>query len=492
MNRNWSLHDQEFRRTKASISSSFENNEATLASTELGRELLADMNASQRALESKLDALQLEHHRQRLDRLAEVRSRKQNLLNGDDGQGRSSRRGAITMGDMARSDLELDQIMASLVNEDMTNPDILARKNLANVPDMVSVTDPKALRCQYIDNNGLVLDPVAFADSTQDVGDWSFAEREIFIRAYLATPKQFGRIAEQLPHKTREQCVLFYYLNKHSINFKGLIAKQNGGRGRRGGRRPGRQKTSALLKDLRRPQDDYDDASPADSSPAPPSESDAGPSRLRRETEPRKAALISYQQISTDSDIDSDDSQLARKPGRGRTKATETDLDPTFTGKSRPKPKSGKGSSTQWTAVEKNIFMTLLPKYGKNWALIADSLPDKTPMQVRNYFQNHSVELGLPAIAARAEKPPRGAGNPNKIIKPDESAPNTSPLPNAYDPPVYPVVSVQPQRSFTGNPNPTDSRRDAVNGSFQSHYVQPEKPAKDIFIQQRIPSQPSS
>jgi len=141
--------------------------------------------------------------------------------------------------------------------------------------------------------------------------------------------------------------------------------------------------------------------------------------------------------------------------------------------------------------------MTLLPKYGKNWAMISEALPDKTPMQVRNYFQNHSVELGLPAIAARAEKPPRGAGNPNKVVKPDEAVLNPSPLAKVYSPPVaqvvYPVVSVQPQRSFAVTPDPNDPKLEGVNGAFhQFHYVHPEKTSKDIFIQQRIPSQPSS
>jgi hypothetical protein len=68
-----------------------------------------------------------------------------------------------------------------------------------------------------------------------------------------------------------------------------------------------------------------------------------------------------------------------------------------------------------WTPQEKIDFRRLLEIHGKNWAVIAEQIPTKTPMQVRNYFQNHSADQELRQIAARAEKPPRGAGNVNKV-----------------------------------------------------------------------------
>jgi Myb-like DNA-binding domain len=408
-------------------------------------------------LETKNQTLQDEYrgfldswdlHRQRLDRLEAVRNRKQNLLGGEDGNGRN-RRGAISLGDAARSDLELDQIMASLVNEDLTNPDILARRNVAVIPDMLSVTDPRALECQYDDLNGLVSDPVAYADSVHHAGEWTPAEREIFIRAYMATPKQFGRISEQLPHKSSEQCVLFYYLNKKEINFKGLLSKQGGGRGRRRGRRAGKQKGNALLTDLRQPHADDEDLSINDSSPAPGtpvSDSEAGPSRprlslresTRTATKRRASRAASYDPDSgSDEDgqrspssngrdknggdyEDNETRESSDAPHKSRKRLKAEDSSTAKDAVSRPRPRggkgpSGKGSTTHWTLSDKAVFMRLLPIHGKNWAVIAEDLPDKTPVQVRNYFQNHSVELGLPAIAARAEKPPRGAGNPNKV-----------------------------------------------------------------------------
>jgi len=76
---------------------------------------------------------------------------------------------------------------------------------------------------------------------------------------------------------------------------------------------------------------------------------------------------------------------------------------------------------------------------------------------------------------------------------------NPWPLAQVHNPSVaqvmYPVVSVQTQRSFGVASDPNDSKVEGVNGPIhQFHYVNPEKTrtSKDIFIQQRIPSQPSS
>lgn len=368
-------------------------------------------------------------HRQRLERLEAVRARKQGLLGGDEGLNRAGRRGAISLGDAARSDLELDQIMASLVNEDLTNPEILARKNLAIIPDMLSVTDPRQSKVQYDDRNGLVTDPEFFTHGLHDAGYWTDEEQRIFIDAYLASPKQFGRIAAKIPHKTPEQCVLYYYLHKKEINFKGLIFKQGPRKGRRGGRRA-KAKGNALLKDLRDGIDEDD--SMMDSSPTPDnaggtSDSDHGVAPNGR-GRPRTARLTSLLAEATESEDDnySEDNEgpsnhlvfIEEAGGQSRKKAR---LDQGGSGESSTSGRGrgrgrGRGSHTTfWNTQEKGTFMKLLPIHGKNWAVISENIPSKTPLQVRNYFQNHSVELGLPAIAAKADKPPRGAGNPHRV-----------------------------------------------------------------------------
>jgi len=376
-------------------------------------------------------------HRQRLERLEAVRARKQGLLGGDEASNRLGRRGAISLGDAARSDLELDQIMASLVNEDLTNPEILSRKNIAIIPDMLAVTDPRFLEFQYDDRNGLLLDPETFTQELHDAGVWTSEEEQLFVQAYLSSPKQFGRIAAQIPHKTAEQCVLYYYIHKKEINFKGLMSKQGPRKGRRGGRRA-KAKGNALLKDLRDVIDEDD--STMDSSPTPEntggtSESDHNATAttiITTRKKPQNGRVASLRPEATESEDDnySEDNDggspaplvfIEHEEGNPKKKprvdqATSGDSAPSGRGRGRGR---GRGNgATYWNAQDKGAFMRLLPVHGKNWAVISENIPGKTPLQVRNYFQNHSVELGLPAIAAKAEKPPRGAGNPHKVFNP--------------------------------------------------------------------------
>ena len=377
-------------------------------------------------------------HRQRLERLEAVRARKQGFLGGDEASNRLGRRGTISLGDAARSDLELDQIMASLVNEDLTNPEILSRKNIAIIPDMLAVTDPRLLEVQYDDRNGLVLDPETFTQELHDAGVWASEEEQLFVQAYLTSPKQFGRIAAQIPHKTPEQCVLYYYLHKKEINFKGLMSKQGPRRGRRGGRRA-KAKGNALLKDLR---DVVDEDDSVDSSPTPDnnggtSESDHNVTATTITTtatttrrRPQNGRLVSLLPEATESEDDnySEDNDggattplvfIEHEEGANPKKKPRLDQptssDPVPSGRGRGRGRGRGNGATYWNAQDKGAFMRLLPVYGKNWAVISENIPGKTPLQVRNYFQNHSVELGLPAIAAKAEKPPRGAGNPHKV-----------------------------------------------------------------------------
>lgn len=49
------------------------------------------------------------------------------------------------------------------------------------------------------------------------INPWTELEMQVFLTRYIESPKMFGRIAEGLPNKTAEDCVLYYYLNKKRI-----------------------------------------------------------------------------------------------------------------------------------------------------------------------------------------------------------------------------------------------------------------------------------
>ena len=117
-----------------------------------------------------------------------------------------------------RSEAEFQEILASLENAEMQDPVVRAARTSAVIPDMELKGTP------FFDgDNGHVADPVSFYFGGFDPDVWSEEERATFARRYVLYPKQFGRIAEKLPHKTPNQCVAFYYLHKHLEGYKALL-----------------------------------------------------------------------------------------------------------------------------------------------------------------------------------------------------------------------------------------------------------------------------
>ncbi|EGN92893.1 hypothetical protein SERLA73DRAFT_116748, partial [Serpula lacrymans var. lacrymans S7.3] len=165
--------------------------------------------------------------------------------------GRSTRRSAAILGDAVRSDLEMEQIIASLGVEELTDPNHLAIKNVAKIPDMISVTDG-SVSCLYDDTNGLVDEPMEFYNSQLGIEDWTDEEKAIFNTKFAAHPKQFGLVADHLPNKTAAQCITYYYLHKKArVDFRKVVTQYGPGKRRKGGKRTDKRKGNALLADIR-------------------------------------------------------------------------------------------------------------------------------------------------------------------------------------------------------------------------------------------------
>ncbi|KAJ4495760.1 hypothetical protein C8J55DRAFT_2560 [Lentinula edodes] len=163
--------------------------------------------------------------------------------------GRTTRRSAATLGDAVRSDLEMEQIIASIGSNEATDPNQLCLRNIAVIPDMISV-----IKCKvdyvYDDNNLRVDDPISYYAPQTD--DWTEEEKQVFVEKFAIFPKQFGAISRFLPNKTTAQCVDFYYLHKNmDIDFKIIVSKHAPGR-RGGRRRTAKRKANALLTDIRK------------------------------------------------------------------------------------------------------------------------------------------------------------------------------------------------------------------------------------------------
>ncbi|KAI6040886.1 hypothetical protein EDC04DRAFT_2990107 [Pisolithus marmoratus] len=187
--------------------------------------------------------------------------------------GRSTRRSTAILGDAVRSDLEMEQIIASLGVEELTDPNYLAINNVAKIPG-------HDIGHAWLDTNSLLI------------------------------PKQFGIIARDFQTRRPAQCVTYYYLQKRQgVDFRKAVMQYGAGRRRRNGRNA-KQRGNALLADIRRHDDEVSrgsstvtpngtsatsrraaiqpDATPASSGTTP----DPDPEPPRRRRKPAASRLI--------------------------------------------------------------------------------------------------------------------------------------------------------------------------------------------------------
>ncbi|KAJ2611259.1 DNA-binding protein snt1 [Coemansia sp. RSA 1365] len=146
--------------------------------------------------------------------------------------------------DAVHSEAELQAIIERLQHDDARNPDLRSQRTAATIPDMVVAPKQRA-QLQFDNNSHAVADPISFyhvaapepgtaayrRSAYGNNGDtdhyWTQAEVSAFVTAYLTYPKQFGRIAAHVPHKSMNECVLFYYRNKKPLRLKELEAKSS-------------------------------------------------------------------------------------------------------------------------------------------------------------------------------------------------------------------------------------------------------------------------
>jgi hypothetical protein len=218
--------------------------------------LVANMAARQEIVDEKTVRLRNEYlalHREWVARCAELdNSHRVDPAAGEVSSipARTTRRSAAVLGDAVRSDLEMEQIIASLGNDELYDPAHLALRNLAAIPDMISVIRGK-VDAVFDDTNNAVDDPQSFFDPSPGLAEWTDEEVEIYKQRFARYPKQFGNIATGLAHKTQAQCVQFYYLHKKAlIDFREAITTYGQSKRRRGGRKTDKKK-GGLLADIR-------------------------------------------------------------------------------------------------------------------------------------------------------------------------------------------------------------------------------------------------
>ncbi|KAI0696813.1 hypothetical protein BC835DRAFT_838895 [Cytidiella melzeri] len=346
--------------------------------------------------------------------------------------GRTTRRSMATMGDAVRSDLEMEQIIASLGNEELTDANHLGARNAAMIPDMISV-EVGDVEYAFDDTNNEVYNPAEYYAPRTGTDDWTEEEVSIFVEKFAQTPKQFGIIADSLPHKTAAQCVTFYYLHKNKhIDFRKVVASRIVKR-KRGGRK---QKSNALLADIR--QKDDETATPPQrkrTALLPVQEPKRPPRRStlqfehtptatptpEPELEPRKRrGRITARASGQDEDeVNNDEEDTGTKPAK-RGKRTRKPRLPSNTPLSTPtimednspfantllndytESMFARGTHLDhvaWSNSDITLLGHLLSKYKEDYERIAALMPNKSATQIFQFCQARGAELRHSSVA---------------------------------------------------------------------------------------------
>ncbi|KAJ5182403.1 hypothetical protein N7492_000019 [Penicillium capsulatum] len=135
----------------------------------------------------------------------------------------------------------------------------------AVIPDML---EPQQEKSQlYKDVNGIVESSHAMEvfGFLPPPNDFTKEEHEMFTDAFMAYPKKWGKIAEALPGRDFQQCIVHYYLTKEEIKYKAKLNKRWSRRGRSTRTKSARPKSNALIADLGVVKPDFD----GEDAPAP-------------------------------------------------------------------------------------------------------------------------------------------------------------------------------------------------------------------------------
>lgn len=397
--------------------------------------LVANMASRQQTVDEKVVQLRKEYlalHKEWISRCAELdNSHRVDPAGGDVSAvpTRTTRRSAAVLGDAVRSDLEMEQIIASLGNDELYDPAHLALRNLAVIPDMISVSRGK-VDAVFDDTNNAVDDPQSFFDPSPGLAEWTDDEVEIYKQRFAKYPKQFGHIAVGLTHKTQAQCVQFYYLHKKAlIDFREAITTYGQSKRRRGGRRTDKKK-GGLLADIR--QHDAEVSKGQDSVKRRP----GAVGRRRRESAraaPRRSSTTVQQEEQTPVTTPTPEPEPEPvRPKRRRNPRPAPEPEPvsvgTGTGTEEPPPKRSRRGprkpkivpvpetstpepkSLSKPAIEvpspsiEEIAGLFIAQYGKDLKRIAASLSTKTTIQVGNHFASDLEGFNLSTIAAQASE----------------------------------------------------------------------------------------
>ncbi|KAJ5831729.1 hypothetical protein N7474_000040 [Penicillium riverlandense] len=380
----------------------------------------------------------------------------------------------------------------------------------AVIPDMMEPHEEKA--GVYKDMNNIIEPENAMAvfGFVPRPNDFSPEEHTIFTDAFMAHPKRWGKIAESLPGRDFQQCIVHYYLTKEEIKYKAKLNKRWSRRGR-GKAKSSRPKSNALIADLGVVKPDFEgeeepqvtDTGRPRRAAAPTFGGDAnevgdgtaarrgqagkdgeaaekpagrrgaragGPRTQRRgraAQQEQKAQAMQGIPMGAKMEmggdgmleglpLDAADKEAStpmprgRAP-RGRTKEGMYVFESTEADIPAKQPETGYGSlqpTSYWSVPEQRDFPQLLEHFGRDFEGISNFMKTKTTVMVKNYYQRRldSGKKDFEECLLKAEEN-KARGEP------------TGPLP---------VPSVAPKRRYEATPSSIVPRPLAPHGEIEA------------------------
>ncbi|KAJ5919522.1 hypothetical protein N7454_009357, partial [Penicillium verhagenii] len=137
---------------------------------------------------------------------------------------------------------------------------VTARPDLSReaiIPDMLESGEAKARIYKDVNNAVKTDDALDVFGFLPPANDFTQKEHEMFTDAFMTYPKKWDKIAEALPGRDFQQCIVHYYLTKEEIKYKAKLNKRWSKKGKGKARVKG-PKSNLLIADLGVVKPDFD------------------------------------------------------------------------------------------------------------------------------------------------------------------------------------------------------------------------------------------
>ncbi|EEB09205.1 Set3 complex subunit Snt1 [Schizosaccharomyces japonicus yFS275] len=192
-----------------------------------------------------------------LEKLAESEHAKEHKKSDDPLANRSTRKvfNNFSAGDIVRSEAEFMEILASLEQKERQLSSAKEHPGTAQIPDMDLDWSNRPFQA-FLDENRRLRTWFAYQQLSNPESIWTPEQHELYCQSFAKHGKSFGDIANDVPGKTFQECVLHYYRTKRQINYREINPNsRTSGRRRKKSAlssRKGKQKTkgSSLMVDI--------------------------------------------------------------------------------------------------------------------------------------------------------------------------------------------------------------------------------------------------